>query len=203
MQQSRIMHSFLLWRAKHISTQSFVLILSILVGILGGLAATVISVSVHAITDLFSEIQNSAEAYWPYFAFPILGLFLTYLFVRFCNGNQLGRGLGGILYSISRKAGYIEPDKMYSHLVSSIFTVGFGGSAGYEAPIVITGSAMGSNLGRVFHLSYKKKLLLIGCGSAATVSAIFGAPIAGVIFALEILLLELSVPSFLPLLFAS
>src|SRR5688500_5976278 len=111
--------------------------------------------------------------------------------------------MASLLLSISKRGSHIEPEKMHSHIISASLTVGFGGSVGLEAPIVTTGAAIGSNLARIFRLGYKKRTLLIGCGVAAGIGGIFNAPIAGLIFCLEVLMLELSVPAFIPLLISS
>lgn len=191
------------WRAKYISTRNLTFILSVIIGMAAGLAAAMLKHAVYFIQDLLFQLQQVIYIEYLYLVFPLVGLALTVLFVIYLNRNKLGPGIPNVLYSINKKSGYMEPDKIYSHMATSSLTVGFGGSVGLEAPIVTTGSAIGSNLARLAHLSYKKRLLMIGCGAAAATSAIFGAPIAGVIFALEILLLELSVPSFIPLLLAS
>jgi len=130
-------------------------------------------------------------------------MLLTVIFIKYFNRNKLGHGITNVLYCISQKSSFMEKDKMYSHMVSSALTVGFGGSAGLEAPIITTGSAIGSNLGSMFHLNYKQRTLLIGCGAAGATAGIFNSPIAGVVFVLEILLLDLSVSSFIPLLISS
>ena len=200
---NRIYGLILIWRTKYISTRNFVLILSIIIGIAGGLAAAILKFLVHSIQYLLFELREIIIVEYLYLIFPLIGLLLTVAFIVIFNRNKLGHGIPNILYNINKKAGIIEEDKMYSHMISSSLTVGFGGSVGLEAPIVTTGSAIGSNLGRLFHLDYKNRLLMIGCGAAAATSAIFAAPIAGIVFALEILLLELSVPSFIPLLLAS
>lgn len=203
MKPKNFLVSFLIWRAKHIPTKNFIILLSIVCGIAGGLVAAILKFLVHSIQHLLFLMREFVQLEYLYLVFPLIGLLLTVTFIIFLNRNKLGHGITNILYCISKKAGYIEQDKMYSHIVSSSLTVGFGGSVGLEAPIVTTGAAIGSNLGQMFHLNYKKRLLMIGCGVAAATSAIFAAPIAGIVFVLEVLLLELSVPSFIPLLLAS
>lgn len=203
MKPKNLLGSFLIWRAKHIPTKHFIIILSIVCGIAGGLGATAIKYMVHGIQHLLFRMRDFIEMDYLYLVFPLVGLIFTALYILYLNRNKLGHGITNILYCINKKAGFIEQDKMYSHVFTSSLTVGFGGSVGLEAPIVTTGSAIGSNIGQMFHLPYKKRLLLIGCGAAAATSAIFAAPITGIVFVLEILLLELSVPSFIPLLLAS
>ncbi|MBL0104127.1 MAG: chloride channel protein [Bacteroidetes bacterium] len=124
---------------------------------------------------------NSSAFTFPAFVFPALGIFLTVLFAQAFLGGHLGRGVANIIYTISRKASRVERDKLYSQMVSSILTVGFGGSAGLEAPIASTGSAIGSHAARWLRFNEKERTLLLACGAAASISAIFNAPIAGVI----------------------
>lgn len=138
-----------------------------------------------------------------YFIFPMLGILITALLVKRLLKGQLGRGLSPIIENIARKGSKIEQHKTWSHVLTSGVTAGFGGSAGLEAPIVVTGSAIGSNLGILAHLNYRERTLLLGCGAAAGISAVFNCPIAGVIFAFEVLLEGFSVPAFIPLLLSS
>ncbi|MBL4654936.1 MAG: chloride channel protein [Bacteroidia bacterium] len=203
MKLSGILHRLLVWRIKHINTRDFVLILSVFIGIFSGFAAVILKTLIHYIHIFLDNAVESQGLNYLYLAFPIVGILLTVIYTQVFLDGKLGRGVSNILYEISKKASIVRRDKMYSHLISSSLTVGFGGSVGLEAPIVVTGSAIGSNLGNAMHLDAKKRQLLIGCGAAAAISAIFNAPIAGVLFALEILLVNLSVPSFIPLMIAS
>ncbi len=191
------------WRLKHISSRTFIIILSVLIGIGGGLAAAVLKFLVHGIKDLITHGANIDKANIVFFIFPLIGIVLTVLFRIYFNRNVLGRGIPNLLLIINKKSSLVPRDETYSHIATSGLTVGFGGSVGLEAPIVSTGAAIGSNLGRLFHVGYKKRTLLIGCGTAAALGGIFGAPIAGVIFTLEVLLLELTIPAFIPLLISA
>jgi CIC family chloride channel protein len=197
------MFQFLKWRIRHISNRNFLIILSVLVGIVCAIAAVLLKSMVHYIEGY---LQNGLE--FPYkgtmfFIFPIIGILLTVWFVKRFLSGHLGRGLSPILFIIARKGSKVERHKTWSHLVTSAITAGFGGSAGLEAPIVVTGSAIGSNTGSAFHLNYRERTLLLGCGAAAGIAAVFNSPIAGVIFAFEVLLEGFSIPVFIPLLISA
>ena len=198
-----LLSKFLLWRARHISKENFLFILSIIVGIASGLAAVTLKSATHFIQKLLTNEFEFTPLNYLYLAYPMVGMILVGIYVKYFNKNKLGHGVPNVLYSISKRGGFIERDKTYSHMITSAITVGFGGSVGLEAPIVTTGSAIGSNLARLFSLSHKHRTLLVGCGAAAAISGIFNSPITGVVFALEILMLELSVPALIPLLLAS
>jgi CIC family chloride channel protein len=138
-----------------------------------------------------------------YLAYPLIGMLLTFLFVRYIVRDNIGHGISRILYSISRKKSYLKAHNTWTSIVASTLTIGFGGSVGAEAPIVLTGSSIGSAIGRFFKLNYKNITLLIGCGAAGAISGIFKAPIAGIVFTLEILMLDLTISSIIPLLISS
>ncbi len=203
MKFNNLLQRFLVWRVKNISNKSLVLFLSIFVGAFSGLGAVILKTTTHYIQHLLTQGFQIEYLNYLYFAYPLIGILLTIAFVIYLNKGKLGHGLSNILYIISRKSSLVERDKTYSHVVTSTLTVGFGGSVGLEAPIVVTGSAIGSNVGRFMHLGYKNRTLLIGCGAAAAIAAIFNAPITGVVFTLEVLLLELAIPSFIPILLAA
>lgn len=193
---------FLIWRIRHISSRNFVMVLSGLVGVFGGLAAVTLKTTVHWI----QESLRSLEGLWTQYAylfFPLLGIVLTSLIARKILKARLGHGITGILYAISKKSSILSAAKTYSRMITSAITVGFGGSVGLEAPIVVTGSAIGSNIGQLMHLNYKQRTLLIGCGAAAAISGIFNSPVAGVIFSIEVILTEVTIAAFIPLLIAS
>lgn len=192
----------LTWRIKHISERNFVIIVSGLVGIVAGLAAVILKETVHFIQHLLTS-QQFSENYFQV-AYPLIGLIFTILLAKLLYKEaQLGHAISDILYSISKKSGIIGKSKMYSRLFTSACTVGFGGSAGLESPIVLTGSAIGSNIAQMMNLNYKLRTLMIGCGTAGVISAIFNAPIAGLIFSIEVILTEITVASFIPLLVSS
>lgn len=192
----------LTWKIRYISERNFVLIMSGLVGIIAGIAAIILKEAVHLIHDLLTA-QDFSENYYQLF-YPIVGLLLTVLVAKVLyREEQLGHAITDILYSISRKSSIMGKSKMYSRLVTSAITVGFGGSAGLESPIVLTGSAIGSNIAQIVNMNYKLRTLMIGCGTAGVISAIFNAPVAGLIFSMEVILIEVSVANFIPLLIAS
>ncbi len=194
---------FLKWRLKHISNKNFLVISSILVGLVAGLAAVLLKVFVHYIQVTLQESESAQNRNLLFFFFPLIGILLTVLYVQIFRNGKLGRGISNILLSISKKQSQVAPDKMHSHIVSSGITVGFGGSAGLEAPIVVTGSAIGSNIAKMLKLKTNERTLLLASGAAAGISAVFNSPIAGVIFAMEVLLAEFTIPAFIPLLIAS
>lgn len=194
---------FLIWRLRHLSNQGFILILSGLIGILSGLAAVILKWLVHAIQTFLTEGMYKEYANFMYIIYPLIGISSAYLLGRYILNDHGGHGIPDILFNISKKASLIPRIKTFSRVLTSALTVGFGGSVGLEAPMVVTGSAIGSNVGFMVHLNPKKRTLLIGCGAAGAISAIFGAPIGAVVFAIEVILLEISTASFIPLLIAS
>lgn len=195
--------ALLMWREKHIKESIFVLILSFLVGVACAVAAfllkSIIALIQHAITSLFPTDELN---YW-YLMLPAVGITLASLFVRYIVKDDISHGVTKILYAISQRKAIIKVHNMWSSIVASAVTIGFGGSVGAEAPIVLTGSAIGSNLGRAFHLDQKTLMLLVGCGAAGAIGGIFKAPIAGVMFTLEVLLLDMTMTSIVPLLISS
>ncbi|HVA99309.1 MAG TPA: chloride channel protein, partial [Bacteroidia bacterium] len=186
---------------RHISNRNFLLILSIFIGILAGLASAVLKMSAAKIEYFLGYIGKNESAYL--FFLPLVGVLLAVLYVQIFRKGKIGVGISGILYTIHKKHSKIEKDKMYSHMITSALTVGFGGSVGLEAPIVVTGAALGSNTAKAFNLHYKERTLLLACGAAAGIGAIFNSPIAGVLFAVEVLLSEFSIPAFIPLLISA
>lgn len=202
-QLSLFMNRFAQWRVRHIGNSTFVILTAFLVGTITSLAAVLLKVTVHEIMQLVKTIISLYNSDWLYFIYPFAGLLLCTLYVKVFLKGDLGRGIGLVLVSILRKNANVEPHKMYSQMMSSILTVGFGGSAGLEAPIVVTGSAFGSRIGKALRMNIKEKTLLIACGAAAGISAIFNCPVAGVIFALEVILAQATVPAFIPILIAS
>ena len=169
----RLLMSVLIWRLKHISDNNFILIVAGLVGLVAGLAAVSLKSAGHLIQNLLDKSLDFTGLNYLYLAYPLLGITLTVLIANYVLKEKLGHGITQILYAISKRSSIIQRTKMYSRMITSAITVGFGGSVGLEAPIVVTGSAIGSNLGRLVHLDYKKRTLLIGCGAAGAISAIF------------------------------
>ncbi len=198
-----LLHKFLVWRIKHLSDRNFLIFLGIIIGILSGIAAVTLKWAVHFIARLLMENEIFESQKLLYIVYPFIGILLTVLISKYILKEHLGHGITNILYIISKRSSIISRAKMFSRMVTSAITVGFGGSVGLEAPIVVTGSAIGSNIGRLMHLGYKKRTLLIACGGAAAISAIFNSPIAGVIFAIEVLLTDVSISIFIPLLISS
>lgn len=191
------------WRVRHIKDRQLVIFLSLIIGILTGLAAIVLKNLVHYTHFFMTHGFDFKEENYMYMAYPMLGIALTVLFVRYLIRDNLGHGVSRVLYAISRNKGKLKPHNTFSSMIGSSLTIGFGGSVGLEAPVVLTGSAIGSNLGQLFKLNHKTIVLLIGCGSAGAIAGIFKAPIAGVVFAIEILMLDLTMTSLIPLLLAA
>jgi chloride channel protein, CIC family len=188
---------------KYTGTRTYLVLASILVGIVSALAAVALKNFVqllHRATAFFVTFSNSHI--W-YIILPLFGIILTVIIVKIFFKVKLEKGLGSILYSIVRGSSKIDNSKMYSHVVTSGITVGLGGSAGLEAPIVITGSAIGSNIAGFLKLGYKERTLLLACGAASGIAAVFNSPIAGVVFAIEVLLTDVSIAMFIPLLIST
>lgn len=194
---------FLIWRLKHISIRNFVLILSGFIGIVSGLAAVILKSTVHGIHHFLTSGFDFKFSQYLYLIYPLIGIFCAFLLGHFIFKEKSGHGITRILFAISKRSSIIKHTKMYSAMFTSAVTVGFGGSVGLESPIVVTGSAIGANIGSAMHLNYKKRSLLIGCGAAGGISAIFDSPIAGVIFSIEIILADITIAAFIPLLIAS
>ncbi len=193
----------LIWRVKHLPDNFFLILVSILVGILAGLTAVVLKSSVHFMQNiLHSSFEDYRNTYF-FLIYPLFGLLFATIFVKYFRKGKLQRGIGNILLEITQNKGIVASHKLYSQLISSFFTLGFGGSAGLEAPISVTGAAIGSRTSLFLRLPEKERKLLLGCGAAGGISAIFNSPIAGVLFAIEILLLDFSIPAFIPLLISS
>ena len=191
------------WRLKNVSHRNFVLILSFIVGLISGLSAVVLKNTVYYTHYFLTRGFDNDAGNLLYLAYPLLGIALTVLFVKYVIKDNISHGVSKILYAISRNNSHIKVHNNYSSLVASTITVGFGGSVGLEAPIVLTGASIGSNLARVMRLDYRSITLMIGCGAAGAIAGIFKAPIAAVIFALEVLMLDLTMVSLIPLLIAA
>ncbi len=200
---SRWLTKSLLWRLKYISNSNFLIIASIVVGIITSLAAIVLKLWVHYLQHLTEVVAQYQSIKFVYIVLPVFGITITFLIIKYLFKDKFEKGLGSIIHDISWKSAKIAPSKTYSHILTSGITVGFGGSAGLEAPIVITGSAIGSNVARWFSLGYNERVILLACGAASGIAAVFNSPIAGVVFALEVLLTNFSIPVFIPLLIAA
>jgi CIC family chloride channel protein len=191
------------WREKHIKQSNFVLILSFVVGILTALSAVLLKQMVYWVERVLTSPFHIDSANYLYLLYPAIGILFTSLFVRFVVRDDIGHGVTNILHSIARRQGRLKPHNMWSSLIGSSLTIGMGGSVGAEAPIVLTGSAIGSNLGSYFKMDHKTLMLLMGCGAAGAIAGIFKAPIAGMLFTIEVLMLDLTAASVMPLIITS
>jgi CIC family chloride channel protein len=203
MEKKNWFDQLLVLREKYIKEQHFILILSFIIGILTAFAAILLKSAIHLIQFVLTEKIDIVNANWLYLVYPIIGILLSGLFVKYIVKDDIGHGVTKILYAISQRKSRIKPHNTWSSIVASSITIGFGGSVGAEAPIVLTGSAIGSNLGRLFKMEQKTLMLLVGCGAAGAIAGIFKAPIAGLLFTIEVLMLDLTTASVLPLLITS
>ncbi len=194
---------FEVWRQKHISDRELVLVLAFAIGFLASLAAYILHIIIGQIEELVTSGFHVMTINWLYLLYPVIGIWLTSLFVKYIVRDNISHGITRVLYAISTKQSRLKAHNTWSSIVASAITIGFGGSVGAEAPIVLTGSAIGSNLGRIFHLDNRTLMLLVGCGATAAVSGIFKAPIAGLVFTLEVLMVDLTMASLLPILISS
>lgn len=187
-----------------LSARQYLVFSATLVGLAAGMLAVILKLIVHGIQNISHTKYLFSPSKQPYYlAFPTVGILLTVWFVNKILKGDLGRGVANILYEIARKSAHVKRHKIYSHIVTSALTVGLGGSAGLEAPIVVTGSAVGSNLATALKHAYRDRALLLGCGAAAGIAAVFNAPIAGVMFAMEVLLVDVSISAFIPLIISA
>jgi len=192
------------YRKSKISNRNFLIVLAVIVGVLAGLAAAVLKSLTHHIEEFLQSDWHWKYKYYLYFIFPMIGIFLTVLYIKyFIRKSKFETGLTPLLYAISKKSSRVEPHNIYSQIITAAITVGFGGSTGLEAPIVTSGSAIGSNLGRFLGLSYREITMLVACGAAAGIAGAFNSPVAGIVFAIEILLPEFTIPAFIPLLLSA
>jgi len=192
------------WIHEKLNEKQFLIFSSILVGVSAGIAAVILKTFVFFIRQyLVEDYLFRLDLKYLYLILPFLGIGLTVLIIKYFFKNQLSRGNTSILFSIAKKSSFLPFHQMYSHVLTSALTVGFGGSAGLESPIVSTGSAIGSNFARTYKLSYKERTLLLAAGAAGGIAGAFNAPIAGVLFALEVILVDISISAFIPLLIAA
>jgi len=201
--KNTLLKRFLVWRIRNVSDKQFVNILSVVVGLSVGFAAVVIKNSVHIIESLVHDLLSSSMLKYAYFVTPIVGISLAVLFIKYVIRRPVQHGIPGVLYAISTQRGKINQHNMFSSIITSSLTVGFGGSVGLEGPTVATGAAIGANIGSLLRLKYKQIVILLGCACAGAMAAIFKAPIASIVFVLEVIMLNLSMSSIVPLLFAS
>lgn len=194
---------FVIWREHHIKERTFVILLSLVIGILCGFAAQLLKFLIHLISRLLTSHFSETEANYLYLLYPVLGILITVLFVKYVIKSNISHGVTKVLYAISRRKSRLKKKNMYASLIASSITIGFGGSVGAEGPIVYTGAAIGSNVGQAFRLGPKVLMILVGCGAAAGIAGIFRAPIAGMLFTLEVLMIDLTGMTVMPLLVSS
>ncbi len=199
----KLYNDFLVWKTKNVKDKQMVLFVSFLIGIFTALAAYILKSLIHLIQHLITSDFLVQGANYMYLIFPAIGILIAGLFVKYIVRDDISHGVTKILYAISQRKSFIKLHNVYTSIIASSITIGFGGSVGAEAPIVLTGSAIGSNLGRFFKVEQKYLMLLIGCGAAGAIAGIFKAPIAGLVFVIEVLMLDLTTFTVLPLLVTS
>ena len=192
-----------IWREHHIREKSFLLILALFVGVCCGFAAQLLKYMIHMIAGLLTAHMNTTTANWLYLVYPVVGILIVTILLRYVVKENISHGVTKVLYAISRRKSRLKKRNMYASLLASSITLGFGGSVGAEGPIVFTGAAIGSNVGQAFRMSPRILMILVGCGAAAGIAGIFRAPIAGMLFTLEVLMIDLSGMTVMPLLLSS
>ena len=197
------MENVIAWTSKRLTVRQITMLLAIAIGILASLAAYILHWLIEQIQFLLTAGFSRDSSNLLYLLFPVVGIYLTSLFVRYVVKDNISHGITRVLYAIATKQSQLKAHNTWSSVIASAITIGFGGSVGAEAPIVLTGSAIGSNLGQLFHLDRKTLMLLVGCGASAAIAGIFKAPIAGLVFTLEVLMVDLSMASLLPILISS
>jgi len=194
---------FLVWREKHVKEKTFVILLALVVGIFCGCAALLLKTLIHYISHMLTQNMSITGGNYLYFIYPVVGIVIAGLYVRHVVKDNISHGVTRVLYAISQNKSRLKSHNIYTSVVASSITIGFGGSVGAEGPIVYTGAAIGSRIGSLFRLSPRVLMILVGCGAAAGIAGIFKAPIAGMLFTLEVLMLDLTTVSVMPLLIAS
>lgn len=198
-----LFHRLLLWRERHISEKAFVVVLALIVGTLGGFAALLLKWLIYTIAHALTGNLAITGGNWLYIVLPAVGVLITMLLVRYVVRDNISHGVTRVLYAISQNKSRLKRHNMFSSLGASAVTIGFGGSVGAEGPIVMTGASIGSYIGQLFRMSPRVLMILVGCGAAAGIAGIFKAPIAGMLFTLEVLMIDLTTVSVMPLLIAS
>lgn len=199
----KFVNRLIAWRISHIPERNFLYVLSIVVGVLSGVAAFLLKNLIHFVAEKFSAYFMFGGYGALKLILPLFGIGMTVLFVRYIIKDNIGHGVAKILYAISRKGSRLKPHNTFSSMIASSLTIGFGGSVGAEAPIVLTGASIGSNIAQLFKLQYKYITLMVGCGAAGAIAGIFNAPIAGIVFTLEVLMLDLTMAYLIPLLLSA
>ncbi len=191
------------WREHHLTNRQATSLLAFAIGVLASLAAFLLHKLIALIQNFLTDDFVADRANWLYLVFPVVGIWLTMLFIKYVVRDNISHGITRVLYAISTKQSKLKPHNCWTSLVASALTIGFGGSVGAEAPIVLTGSAIGSNLGCIFHMSNRQLMVLVGCGAAAAIAGIYKAPIAGLVFTLEVLMIDMNMASIVPILIST
>ena len=202
-QWSSLFTSIVLWRERHIKEKTFVIVLALLVGIFAGFAALLLKWLIHLISEVLLSGLPIQEGNYLFLLYPVVGVVISALYVKFVVKDNISHGVTRVLYAISQNKSRLKRHNIYTSIFASSMTIGFGGSVGAEGPIVYTGAAIGSNLGQAFRMSPRILMIMVGCGAAAGIAGIFKAPIAGLLFTLEVLMIDLTAVSVMPLLIAS
>lgn len=198
-----MLENIIAWKDKNLTDMQMTNILAFLIGILAAIAAYVLHSLIRLIQSVITHGFLTDKANWLYLVVPVIGIYLTSLFIKYIVRDNISHGITRVLYAISTKNSMLKAHNTWSSVVASAITIGCGGSVGAEAPIVLTGSAIGSNLGRLFRMKKRTVMLLVGCGCAAAIAGIFKAPIAGLVFTLEVLMIDMTMASLVPILIAS
>lgn len=198
-----MLERLIVWGGQHLTRRQATSLIAFLIGVIASLAAFLLHKLIALIQNLLTNDFVTDSFNWLYLVFPIVGIWLTMLFIRYVVRDNISHGITRVLYAISTKQSKLKAHNCWTSLVASALTIGFGGSVGAEAPIVLTGSAIGSNLGRLFHMSNRQLMVLVGCGAAAAVAGIYKAPIAGLVFTLEVLMIDMNMASIVPILIAT
>lgn len=191
------------WRERHFKENRFLIFLSLIIGIVCGFAAQLLKFLIHFISDALTTHLSQTDANYLYLIYPVIGILASFLIVKYLVKDNISHGVTKVLYAISQRKSRLKKKFMWASMLSSSLTIGFGGSVGAEGPIVYTGAAIGSNIGQAFRLSPKVLMILVGCGAGAGIAGIFRAPIAGMLFTLEVLMIDLTAVTVMPLLIAS